>query len=140
MRLDKAKDTNSSNKYECKELLEAGKLMSILAKHDALTIFLMANDGIRADASTNVRIGLSKKQYYTRLAQLKSSGLIEKIDGYYFQTTLGAFLQRTCVYNALYAVRNRRDMFMIDLLSKEGHYSHDELIRMKNAFCNLPMV
>ncbi|HVX01810.1 MAG TPA: hypothetical protein VHA09_01510, partial [Nitrososphaera sp.] len=56
----------------------AADLFAALSRKDTLTLFLLAKDGLRSELRTASIVGLSKKQYYTRLNQLKNAGLIEK--------------------------------------------------------------
>jgi hypothetical protein len=115
--------------------LEASKLLNVLSKSDALLIFSMARDGIEADGLTYARIGLTKKQYYTRLMQLKDTGLIEKRGNCYFQTTKGSFIQESCISAAIHAVSNGRKMAMIDVLRRQGDVTEEDLLQMKRAVC-----
>lgn len=113
--------------------LEASKLLNVLSKSDALLIFSMARDGIEADGLTYARIGLTKKQYYTRLMQLKDMGLIEKRGNCYFQTTKGSFIQESCINAAIHAASNGRKMAMIDVLKRQGEITEEDLLQMKRV-------
>ena len=72
-----------------KILTQLTNVLSVLSKNDALTIFLMANEGIKSELDTPTKIGLTKKQYYTRLKQLVDLGLITKNNESYIQTAFG---------------------------------------------------
>lgn len=81
-RIDLQKGGSSKRKVE--------DLLVVLSIPDALQIFEMAENGIRARADTHIQVGISRKQYYTRISQLVRTGLIDKIGGIYLQTRFGA--------------------------------------------------
>ena len=66
------------------------EILSILSKSDALMIFLSARDGLTSELDTPQKIGLTKKQYYTRLKQLVECGLLNKNENKYVHTALGS--------------------------------------------------
>ncbi len=109
------------------------------SKHDALVILSLAKKGIEADSSAHSKIGLTRKQYYVRLMQLKDARLIEKKGNYYFQTTMGSFLYENCINAARHAIKNSKQMSMIDVLRKQENFSEEELLRLKSTICNLPV-
>ena len=120
------------------ELLDSSKLLVVISKFDALTIFSMAKDGIEADVSAPSKIGLTRKQYYTRLMQLKDAGLIEKKGNMYYQTTKGSFLYEKCVNTVIHAIRNSKQMAMIDVLKRQGRFTEEDLQRMKTSVLMIP--
>ncbi len=121
------------------DLREASKLMTLLSKLDALVILSMASKGIEADTSTYSKIGLTRKQYYTRLMQLKNAGLIEKKGNHYFKTTKGSFLEEKCIDAVMHAIKNSKQMTMIDVLRRQGNLSEEELLKMKSTLCYVPV-
>ena len=66
------------------DLEKITEILSVLSKHDALSIFIRSHDGMKSDLETYANIGLTKKQYYTRLKQLVTLGLLTKKDTTYF--------------------------------------------------------
>ncbi len=48
------KDTNT--------LQQMGEVMSVLSKYDALSIFVLAKNGLKSELDTPQKIGLTKKQ------------------------------------------------------------------------------
>jgi hypothetical protein len=78
-------------------LKETSNILGILSKYDALKIFLHSIEGIEAETDAADRLGLTKKQYYTRLKQLVDSGLIEKRQGKYVHTTLGKVIYEKAI-------------------------------------------
>ena len=115
------------------ELIGVSKMLKVLSSADALIIFSMTKDGIEADTFTYSKIGLTRKQYYVRLMQLKDAGLIEKKDNTYFQTTMGSFLQENCINTVAHAVKNSKKMAMIDVLKRNDKFSEEDLCEMKMA-------
>ncbi len=112
------------------------RILKIISKEDALLIFSMAKNGIEADISAHNKIGLTRKQYYTRLAQLKNAGVIEKKEASYFQTTLGSFLYENCIGMVLHAIRNSKQMAMIDVLRRSDNFP-ENIESIKNAVCKI---
>ena len=135
---DGANATLSTVSVSSGELLDSSKLLVVISKFDALTIFSMAKDGIEADVFAPSKIGLTRKQYYTRLMQLKDAGLIEKKGNMYYQTTKGSFLYEKCVNAAIHAIRNSKQMAMIDVLKRQGRFTEEDLQRMKTSVLMIP--
>ena len=69
-------------------------LLAVLSKPGALRIFLLAKQGIKARTVSHYEIGLTRKQYYTRLSQLVKAGLVKKTGGRYIQTPFGTILSQ----------------------------------------------
>jgi len=132
-------DTTLSLSKPRDDLVGACKLLKVLSNSDALMIFSMAKDGIEADTTTYSRIGLTRKQYYTRLMQLKNADLIEKKGRLYFQTTMGSFLHENCVNSIVHAIRNKKNMAMIDALRRHKNMSEEDLLQMKNTLLKIPL-
>ncbi|MEM1951616.1 MAG: hypothetical protein QXE95_06785 [Candidatus Nitrosocaldus sp.] len=109
---------------------ETSRLLGILAKQDALTIFLESIEGIDASTDTPERLGMSKKQYYTRLKQLMDAGLITKSKGKYVQTTMGKILYERCLQLVFEQVRNAKKLIMADILKDSGRFDMDEIYRL----------
>lgn len=102
-------------------------LLTILSKRDALAIFLLAKDGLKAEADTPQKIGLTRKQYYTRLKQLVDTGLIDKSGNVYAHTTLGTFVHQKHILEMVEHVRNAKQMEMVDALKRTKHFSEDDI-------------
>ncbi|MCS6768386.1 MAG: hypothetical protein RMJ59_04740 [Candidatus Nitrosocaldus sp.] len=109
---------------------ETSRLLAILAKHDALTIFMESVEGIDASTDTPARLRMSKKQYYTRLKQLIDAGLITKSKGKYVQTTMGRILYERCLQVIFEQVRNAKKLIMADILKGSGRFDMDEIYRL----------
>ncbi|MDE1870419.1 MAG: hypothetical protein KGH71_05585, partial [Candidatus Micrarchaeota archaeon] len=61
-----------------KDITPLREVHTILSKKDALTVFLKVAGGLKSDLDTPGNIGLTKKQYYTRLKRLVDLGLAQK--------------------------------------------------------------
>lgn len=109
---------------------EASKVLTILSKYDALKIFLQSREGIEAETAAPEKIGLTKKQYYTRLKQLVDIGLIEKSKGKYVQTTLGRIIYEKALQVLFEHVRNAKKLQMLDVLKSSGKFSIDEIYKL----------
>ncbi len=106
---------------------KATGLLSILSKKDALSIFLLAKDGLKAETDTPQKIGLTRKQYYTRLKQLVDAGLIDKSGDIYLHTTLGTFVHQKHVLELLEHMKNVKQMKMIDTLKRTSQFSEEDI-------------
>lgn len=111
------------------------KLLNILSKEDALLILSMTKKGMKTDTLTCNKIGLTRKQYYTRLKQLKSERFIEKSGSSYFQTTFGSYIYENCINVLLAAIKNRKQMAMIDVLKRSNNF-YEDITLLKNILFN----
>ncbi|MGH9923132.1 MAG: hypothetical protein ACRD38_10300 [Nitrososphaerales archaeon] len=102
-------------------------ILSILSKKDALSIFLLAKDGLRAETNTPQKVGLTRKQYYTRLKQLVDSGLIDKSGDEYTHTTLGTFVHQKHIMELFEHTKNVKQMKMVDTLKRTRQFSEDDI-------------
>ena len=103
------------------------ELLSILSKKDALAIFLLAKDGLKAETDTPQKIGLTRKQYYTRLKQLVDNGLVDKTGDIYSHTTLGTLIHERHLMALLEHVRNVKKMQMVDVLKRTRQFNEEEI-------------
>jgi predicted transcriptional regulator len=102
-------------------------ILSILSKKDALSIFLLAKEGLKAETNTPQKVGLTRKQYYTRLKQLVDSGLIDKSGDEYTHTTLGSFVHQKHVLELFEHAKNVKQMKMVDTLRRTRQFSEDDI-------------
>lgn len=109
---------------------KTSKLLSILSKKDALTIFLLAKEGLKAETDTWQRIGLTRKRYYSRLRQLVDVGLLDKSADTYTHTTLGALVREKQLMELLEQVRNVKQMKMLDTLKRNQQFSEDDVAEL----------
>jgi predicted transcriptional regulator len=69
------------------------EVFSALGDSETLRLFRLASVGIEARTEAITRIGMSRKQFYSRLQKLAKLGLIRKKKGIYAHTTLGTMVQ-----------------------------------------------
>jgi len=112
-------------------------LLTILSKRDALTIFLLAKDGLNAEADTPQKIGLTRKQYYTRLKQLVDTGLIDKSGNAYLHTTLGTFVYQQHILELMQHVSNAKQMKMVDILKRSTEFSEGDIAEFVGKIAGL---
>lgn len=105
----------------------AARLFAALSRRDTLTLFLLAKDGLKSELRTAASVGLSKKQYYTRLNQLKDAGLVEKSRDTYVYTTLGNTIHQKHVSGLVESVRFNKQFRMIDALKRTREFSEDDI-------------
>ena len=103
-------------------------VMSILSKNDALTIFLLAVKGIRSELDTPTKIGLTKKQYYTRLKQLVDLGLLTKRSDSYMHTAFGKLVYNRHLMGLLNNVKNSKYLEMIDALKENSKFNDTDIM------------
>ncbi len=111
-------------------LKETSNILGTLSKYDALKIFLECIEGIEADTNASDRLGLTKKQYYTRLKQLVDAGLIEKSKGKYVHTTLGKLIYDKAIRILFEHVKNSKKLLMVDVLKSSGKFDMEEIYRL----------
>ncbi len=112
---------------DTKALRHMGDVMSILSKSDALEIFVMAKDGLKSELDTPQKIGLTKKQYYTRLKQLYDLNLITKKGNAYLHTSLGDLIYNNHIVSLLDTISNIKEFEMIDVLKKSSKFDNAEI-------------
>jgi predicted transcriptional regulator len=105
-------------------------VLSVLSKDDALTIFLMANEGIRSELDTPTKIGLTKKQYYTRLKQLVDLGLVEKHRESYAQTAFGRVVYQKHILGLSNNIKNSKYLQMVDVLKANPKFNEKDILAL----------
>src|SRR5579885_2210431 len=122
---DKAvQDLNDNSKL----ISQLTDVLSVLSKDDALTIFQMAEEGIRSEIDTPTRIGLTKKQYYTRLKQLVDLGLITKRNETYTQTAFGKVVYQKHIIGLTNNIKNSKYLQMVDVLKSDSKFSDRDIM------------
>lgn len=102
-------------------------VLSILSKLDALEIFVMSKNGLISELDTPQKIGLTKKQYYTRLKQLYDLNLITKKENSYVHTSFGDLIYNEHIVGFLDTVSNLKELEMIDVLKKSSKFNNNEI-------------
>ncbi len=102
-------------------------VLSILSKTDALTIFSVAKNGLESELDTPKKIGLTKKQYYTRLKQLVELGLLNKNESKYVHTALGNIIYEKHIVGLLNNMKISKELEMIDLLKRTSKFKPEEI-------------
>ncbi len=102
-------------------------LLSLLSKPDAFRVFILAGGGIRSQVDTPSKIGLTKKQYYSRLEQLVGAGLLTKNDGVYRQTTFGTIICCNYLLKLGIEIMNSKYMEMVDVIQHSSKISKEEI-------------
>lgn len=103
------------------------EVLSILSKNDALSIFLLARDNLKSELDTPYKIGLTKKQYYTRLKQLVDLGILTKSESGYTHTALGIIVYQKHILGLINNIMNSRSLEMIDVLRKASQFNMEEI-------------
>ncbi|MGI0007066.1 MAG: hypothetical protein ACREAR_03615 [Nitrosotalea sp.] len=116
--------SNDSSKL----LAQLTEVLSVLSKNDALTIFLMANEGIKSELDTPAKIGLTKKQYYTRLKQLVDLGLVIKQNESYMQTAFGKIVYQKHIIGLTNQIKNSKYLQMVDVLKADSKFNDSDIM------------
>jgi len=116
------------SKYGSEILNQLTEMLSILSKNDALTIFLTANDGIKSELDTPSKLGLTKKQYYTRLKQLVDLGLLVKQDDSYIHTALGRLVYQKHIVGLTSHIKNSKYFEMVDVLKTNPKFNDNDIM------------
>lgn len=103
------------------------EVLSVLSKNDAFKIFTYAKDGLKSELDTPTKIGLTRKQYYTRLNQLVSLKLIAKDDDFYSHTSFGSMIYQNYVMPLLDRIKNIKEYEMVDALKKHPEFKPEEI-------------
>jgi len=101
-------------------------IMKILGREHSFMLFKLCDEGI-VDTTKPEALGLTRKQYYTKLLQLKNTDLIVKSRlGIYEHTTLGRL-----VFAKLKELDGLEDkqktLMMIDTLKHSGQFNTDDI-------------
>lgn len=102
-------------------------LLAIMSKPDAFKIFIVARDGIKSQINTHLEIGLSKKQYYSRLQQLVKLGLVAKDENVYRHTIFGKIIYSDYLRKLGTDITNSKYMEMIDEMQRSSKFSKEEI-------------
>ncbi|MGI0094891.1 MAG: hypothetical protein ACREA8_12455 [Nitrosotalea sp.] len=116
--------SNDSSKL----LAQLTEVLSVLSKNDALTIFLMANEGIKSELDTPAKIGLTKKQYYTRLKQLVDLGLVIKQNESYMQTAFGKIVYQKHIIGLTNQIKNSKYLQLVDVLKADSKFNDSDIM------------
>jgi len=115
-------------KDNSKLLAQLTEVLSVLSKNDALTIFLMADGGIKSELDTPTKIGLTKKQYYTRLKQLVDLGLVIKHNESYMQTAFGKVVYQKHILGLTNNIKNSKYLQMVDVLKANPKFNDKDIM------------
>ena len=121
-------ENNLALKDNSKLLAKLMEVLSVLSKNDALTIFLIAEEGIRSELDTPTKIGLTKKQYYTRLKQLVDLGLVVKNNESYVQTAFGKIVYQKHILGLTNNIKNSKYLQMVDVLKANPKFNDRDIM------------
>lgn len=123
-----AKTTLLDSKDDSRSLNQLMDIMAVLSKSDALTIFFMANEGVKSDLDTPAKIGLTRKQYYTRLKQLVDLGLLVKCHESYIHTAFGRLVYQKHVIGITNHIKNSKYLEMVDALKTNSKFNDQDIM------------
>lgn len=109
------------------DLQKISDVLSILSKPDALLLFIMSKDGLKSELETHSKIGLTKKQYYTRLKQLADVGLITKNTATYAHTAFGNMVYQKHFLELVGNIKSLKHFEMIDVLKQSSNFKLEDI-------------
>ena len=109
------------------DLQKISDVLSILSKPDALLLFIMSKDGLKSELETHSKIGLTKKQYYTRLKQLADVGLITKNTVTYTHTAFGNMVYQKHFLELVGNIKSLKHFEMIDVLKQSSNFKLEDI-------------
>lgn len=120
------------------------ELFFLLSRPDAIRILALARGGLRSKRDTPSEIGLTKKQYYTRLGQLVDLNLVEKKEyvigrkvrsvSVYTTTLFGNLVYRRCILDVQEMVSNTRNLKAAEILYRSSKFSPEEIVRFMSRY------
>ncbi|MDE1869719.1 MAG: hypothetical protein KGH71_01895 [Candidatus Micrarchaeota archaeon] len=105
-----------------------GEVLNILSKEGAIAIFNAVRTGMVAKQETAKELGLTKKQYYTRLKELKRLGMVAKDGEVYTHTEFGAVMEKKI--EEIGKVLTKEEfarLLMADVLRQSKKFTDDEI-------------
>jgi len=88
----------------------------------------MSKDGIRSELDTPTKLGLTKKQYYTRLKQLVDLGLLVKNNETYMQTAFGTVVYQKHIVGLTNNIKNSKYLQMVDILKSNHKFNEKDIM------------
>lgn len=116
------------------------ELFFLLSRPDAQKILSLAREGLRSKTGTPSEVGLTKKQYYTRLRQLVELNLVEKVETHerrkgtdcspvYTTTLLGNLVYQRCILDVKEMISNTGMLKAADILHRSSRFSPEDIVR-----------
>lgn len=111
------------------DLQKAMDVFSAISKYDAFSLFVLAKDGIKSDLDIFEKIGLTRKQYYTRLKQLLDSNLIEKKENKseYYHSAFGSMIYQNHLVGVVSNLKKTKELEIIDSLKKNPKFTKNDI-------------
>lgn len=112
-------------------------ILAILSKPDALSIFILAQEGIPSEIESYSKIGITQKQYYTRLRQLIDSELITKIttkkqkglQKQYVHSALGHEIYKNYIQTLLQTIKDSKELEILEVLKNSQKFKEGEITK-----------
>lgn len=120
------------------------ELFFLLSRPDAIRILALARGGLRSKTETPSEIGLTKKQYYTRLRQLVDLNLVEKKEQVierkarsvpvYTTTLFGNLVYERCILDVEEMISNIGKLKVAEILYRSARFSPEEIVRFMSRY------
>ena len=109
----------------------AGVLESI-SDDKSLSIFQLIGDEKSNGKISIKKLGLSTKQYYTRISAMVETGLIKRQNGIYCITPFGKAIY-CCIMIANNAVKNYYNLKGVEVAQAQNNFSNEEFTKLVDA-------
>lgn len=93
-------------------------IFDALSNEYSLNMFKQASTGLKSKSEDIEKMGLTKKQFYSRLKKLVKLGLLTRVKGSYIHTALGRFVNSIQIKPLEEALANYWNLLAIDELKK----------------------
>jgi len=93
-------------------------IFEALSNEHSLKMFKQGSTGLRSKSEDIEKMGLTKKQFYSRLKKLVKLGLLIRVKGRYIHTALGGFVNSIQIKPLEEALANYWNLLAIDELKK----------------------
>lgn len=103
------------------------QILSVISKNDALSLLILAKEGIKSELDTPSKIGMTKKQYYSRLKQLVDLGLVVKNQNEYVLTVLGSMIFQKYISNLLKDIEDSKYIEIVEILKNNPRFSNHDI-------------
>lgn len=112
------------------------EILEALANESSIKIFKQASTGLKSGETVLEKMGLTKRQFYSRLKKLVNLGLISKTEGVYKHTSLGSLVNSIQIKPLEEALVNYWNLLAIDELKQSKVIPQQEQERIVQSIIN----
>jgi len=113
-----------------------GPILAALADEYSLKLFKLASTGFRGGPSVPEKIGLTKKQFYSRLQTQVKLGLVDRTGGFYKHTSLGSIVNNMQIKPLEESLIDYWNLIAIDELRRSKIIPQEEQEKIAKSILN----